>query len=127
MYATKVLLETSHRRQKQPTFNNEDDSPWTEEQAEEWSESDFIPSPVNLQENKNLCIICMEKTKIVPVDPCGHKYCKPCILTAIKDSTTCPTCRQDIVAVDKIKNIKSRRRRADTSQDFALAQSLSIL
>ena len=48
--------------------------------------------------NKNECLICLEdfeNGKSVTILKCGHLFCTKCIENWLKDSVTCPCCRQN--------------------------------
>ncbi|MCO5573148.1 hypothetical protein L7F22_026914 [Adiantum nelumboides] len=42
------------------------------------------------------CAICMDATKEETSTVCGHIFCRPCILGAIKTQKKCPTCRRKL-------------------------------
>ena len=37
--------------------------------------------------------------------PCGHMFCQPCILAAVKAQHKCPTCRKPIRTVRSILRV----------------------
>ena len=42
------------------------------------------------------CCICLDSMVAPVLTPCGHRFCEGCILTSLKHSKTCPTCRSPI-------------------------------
>ncbi|XP_058102837.1 uncharacterized protein LOC131246593 isoform X4 [Magnolia sinica] len=45
------------------------------------------------EEVKLRCTICMDTMKEETSTVCGHLFCNPCILSAIRVQKKCPTCR----------------------------------
>lgn len=42
------------------------------------------------------CAICMDNWEVPTVTPCGHWYCRECILGVLAAQPRCPLCRRDI-------------------------------
>lgn len=42
------------------------------------------------------CSICIEQFEQPMVTPCGHQFCKECILGWLSSKNTCPMCRKNI-------------------------------
>lgn len=40
-----------------------------------------------------ICRVCLEIPEELAATACGHMYCRPCIVGAIRENGTCPTCR----------------------------------
>ena len=41
------------------------------------------------------CAICLDALKNAHELPCGHQFCKSCVLPWVKSGKTCPVCRAD--------------------------------
>jgi hypothetical protein len=48
------------------------------------------------------CCLCLEDMKESAATPCGHVFCRPCLVAAVKAQHRCPTCRKPIKTVAKI-------------------------
>ncbi|KAL0236384.1 hypothetical protein GEMRC1_002966 [Eukaryota sp. GEM-RC1] len=46
--------------------------------------------------NHLLCEVCTEMMKDPCTLPCGHSFCRSCILTWLKKTPSCPNCRREI-------------------------------
>lgn len=53
-------------------------------------------SPEPSKDVQLTCAICMDTMKEETSTVCGHIFCKPCILGAIKTQKKCPTCRRKL-------------------------------
>ena len=42
------------------------------------------------------CVICLETIENLTVTPCGHLFCRRCIVPCISAQQMCPTCRKTI-------------------------------
>ena len=42
------------------------------------------------------CVICFDKIESLTVTPCGHLFCRKCILSCITQNASCPTCRNPV-------------------------------
>ena len=42
------------------------------------------------------CPICLDSVSMPTLTPCGHRFCEPCIRTALGIKLECPTCRRPI-------------------------------
>ena len=42
------------------------------------------------------CVICLETIENLTVTPCGHLFCRRCIIPCIVQQQMCPTCRKTI-------------------------------
>eukprot|EP00891_Asterochloris_glomerata_P008571 jgi/Astpho2/8571/fgenesh1_pg.00126_%23_2_t len=51
------------------------------------------PSPA---ERKPQCAVCLEDMKEPACGPCGHCFCKECLVACVKATKKCPTCRKNI-------------------------------
>ncbi|KAI5070094.1 hypothetical protein GOP47_0014437 [Adiantum capillus-veneris] len=53
-------------------------------------------SPEPSKDVQLTCAICMDTMKEETSTVCGHIFCRPCILGAIKSQKKCPTCRRKL-------------------------------
>lgn len=42
------------------------------------------------------CVICLDPIESLTVTPCGHLFCRKCILPCIIQNSSCPTCRNPL-------------------------------
>lgn len=47
-------------------------------------------------ETKPKCGICLDEMKEPACGSCGHVFCKPCLLSCLKATKKCPTCRKTL-------------------------------
>lgn len=47
-------------------------------------------------ESKPKCGICLDEMKEPACGSCGHVFCKPCLLSCLKATKKCPTCRRTL-------------------------------
>ena len=60
-------------------------------------EKKAVDEPVNLEENKQECILCYSNPNDVIIKPCGHSgYCKSCMMNYLKTKKICPMCKLGI-------------------------------
>eukprot|EP00164_Ancoracysta_twista_P001321 GFYU01001725.1.p1 GENE.GFYU01001725.1~~GFYU01001725.1.p1 ORF type:complete len:257 (+),score=26.75 GFYU01001725.1:471-1241(+) len=55
-------------------------------------ENQILHNQLNTLEDASVCPICMDKSRSLVLDPCGHTFCEPC-LCHIGDCI-CPICRE---------------------------------
>ncbi|KAL3146103.1 hypothetical protein ABBQ38_015452 [Trebouxia sp. C0009 RCD-2024] len=48
------------------------------------------------KESKPKCGICLDEMKEPACGSCGHVFCKPCLLSCLKATKKCPTCRKTL-------------------------------
>ena len=58
----------------------------------EWRATDWINDEDDID-----CAVCYKNWNVNMVLPCGHKFCKQCILQWAKVQNTCPCCRREFV------------------------------
>ena len=58
----------------------------------EWRAIDWINDEDDID-----CAVCYKNWNVNMVLPCGHKFCKQCILQWAKVQNTCPCCRREFV------------------------------
>ncbi len=58
-------------------------------------------------DEENNCIICYDEMTEPTLTPCGHIFCKGCIITALNIKNECPICKNN-VTVKELMNIKAK-------------------
>jgi len=61
------------------------------------------PSPSNFESSELECSLCFRIFCRPVSTPCGHTYCKSCLLAALKYSPLCPLCRSKLEPASKHK------------------------
>jgi hypothetical protein len=102
------IQQNNNIQQNKPEINDKIDLPThTEVTDEEFKE---------LEQNGKVCIICLEPyaENLTPYKiPCGHCFCKNCIMKSTEINPYCPVCRS---VVDYDKEFNGGVRRAQPSQ-----------
>ncbi|KAI1462175.1 SNF2 family N-terminal domain-containing protein [Annulohypoxylon moriforme] len=65
-----------------------------------------------------VCIICQSSFTLGVLTPCGHQFCKDCVLHWLKASTTCPMCKKHMRA-SSLQDITLKK------PDYRIRQELS--
>jgi len=53
-------------------------------------------------EEKVICTLCKDREKDTSLKPCNHVFCSECVNLLRKDGQSCPLCREDIEAQEKV-------------------------
>eukprot|EP01100_Stratorugosa_tubuloviscum_P014811 TRINITY_DN8111_c0_g1_i1.p1 TRINITY_DN8111_c0_g1~~TRINITY_DN8111_c0_g1_i1.p1 ORF type:complete len:409 (+),score=115.40 TRINITY_DN8111_c0_g1_i1:53-1279(+) len=51
-----------------------------------------------------VCVICFETIRECSMTPCGHNFCRSCILECLNIKHICPICKETVVKTQLIKN-----------------------
>jgi len=49
------------------------------------------------------CVICLDNIVSLTVTPCGHLFCKKCIIPCVQQQEMCPTCRKHITESELVE------------------------
>lgn len=89
----------------------------------------FTDLPVFLEEELT-CTICYSILCKAVITPCGHAFCRDCILTWFEHEKTCPVCRKAVTKVCKppviVSNLLSRLKLVCAFKQKGCSEVLSL-
>ena len=73
------------------------------------------------------CVVCLEISPKVRLNPCNHEMCEECITTYMKKFATCPMCRETIHACDPVFKTSKKTRDVVLTKDAHQKLGLTIV